>query len=286
MKTSYRSLCCFTLIALCSIGAVPALKGKHAPHPKETMPTSVAGLRYELIPIPFSAVHHHQAAAPHIRIAESTSANWSGYAAQASSGSGVVGSVTDVQGSWVVPTVTGSRRHTSYSSSWVGIDGYSDGTVEQLGTESDWASNGQRNYAWFEMYPAGGYMISGFPVFRGDTISAEVSYLGNNVYQLSIVNHTHPASFTVPYSYTTTSAGLRTSAEWIVEAPSSGGVLPLANFGTEPFANCQATINGVAGPIDASGFVDPLTMIDPRGGTATPSSLTDNSGESSFTVTY
>jgi hypothetical protein len=163
--------------------------------------------------------------------------------------------------------------------------------VEQLGTESDWTSKGQNNYAWFEMYPAGGYLINGFPVVAGDTISAEVKYLGNNVYQLTIMNETHPASFVVPTSYTTTAAGLRTSAEWIAEAPSSrGGVLPLANFGTVKFFNCQATIGPATGPIDTAGwFVDPLTMIDPKGGTATPSGITDTAVSpitSRFTVSY
>ena len=119
-------------------------------------------------------------------------------------------------------------------------------------------------------------------------MSAEVKYVGSGVYQLTIANHTRNLSFAVPTSYTTTSGGLNTSAEWIVEAPSSyGGVLPLANFGTEHFSKCQATIGGNTGPINTTGwFVDPLTMVDPRGGTATPSGLTDSSGTSSFTVSY
>jgi hypothetical protein len=280
--------CAYVLFALAAIGVAGSSYMMFQPaRPVMTGSSAPTGNQYVLQRIPSSAVHHRQTGAPHLRIAEGTSANWSGYAAQSTGGSGVAGSVTDVQGSWIVPTVTGKKRTTTYSSCWVGIDGYSDGTVEQLGTESDWTSRGQQNYAWFEMYPAGGYKINGFPVVAGDKISAEVAYLGNNVYQLTIVNETHPASFVVPSSYTTTSSGLRTSAEWIAEAPSSfGGVLPLANFGTVKFSNCQATLSGVTGPINTAGFFDPLTMIDPKGGTATPSGITDTASTSSFTVTY
>ena len=41
--------------------------------------------------------------------------------------------VSDVKGTWTVPTVTSSSVN-SYSAVWVGIDGYADNTVEQIGT--------------------------------------------------------------------------------------------------------------------------------------------------------
>src|SRR5215472_3488086 len=61
-----------------------------------------------------------------------TSSNWSGYAV-----TGAKGSVSDVTGSWIVPTMDCSTTPTGYSAMWVGIDGYSSNTVEQIGTESD-----------------------------------------------------------------------------------------------------------------------------------------------------
>jgi len=60
---------------------------------------------------------------PRIRAGTDTSTNWSGYAV-----TGSQGSVTYVAGSWIVPTVTASATN-SYSSFWVGIDGYASGTV-------------------------------------------------------------------------------------------------------------------------------------------------------------
>ena len=51
-----------------------------------------------------------------------------------------------------MPTVSGSGP--TYSSVWVGIDGYSSNTVEQIGTEQDVSANGKTSYyAWYEMYP-------------------------------------------------------------------------------------------------------------------------------------
>src|SRR6266542_694566 len=61
------------------------------------------------------------------------SLNWSGYAV-----TGAPGSVTDAKGSWVVPSIQGNCGSTNaYASFWVGIDGFSSNTVEQVGTDSD-----------------------------------------------------------------------------------------------------------------------------------------------------
>ncbi len=86
----------------------------------------------------------------------SSSTNWSGYAAATSLDDPQSGSVTAVSGSWIVPTVTAtSSRGTTYSSVWVGIDGYSNSTVEQIGTEQD-VVNGTPEYSvWWEMYSSG-----------------------------------------------------------------------------------------------------------------------------------
>lgn len=53
--------------------------------------------------------------------------NWSGYAV---TGSGF----NDAEGSWIQPKADCSKTPNSYAAIWVGIDGYSDSTVEQTGT--------------------------------------------------------------------------------------------------------------------------------------------------------
>jgi Peptidase A4 family len=110
---------------------------------------------------------------PHIRYGASSSLNWAGYAV-----TGAAGSVSDVKGSWIVPSVTCSPSQNAYSAFWTGIDGYSSSTVEQTGTDSDCQSGSATYYAWFEFYPNPSFLVSGFTVTPGDQISAEVSYSG------------------------------------------------------------------------------------------------------------
>ena len=182
-------------------------------------------------------------------VSERESMNWSGYAGAIDIQNPTPGSVTAVTGSWLVPTLHSSSNQT-YSASWIGIDGLSNGTVEQIGTAQNWINGKQQNYAWFEMFPSAAYEISGFPVENGDSICAWINYLGDGVFQMTIENITKKIYFTVPTSYTTNPLAQRSSAEWIIEAPSSiSGILPLADFGNETFTNCQAIIGGVRAPV-------------------------------------
>jgi len=238
--------------------------------------------QFALALIPAPAVHHRHQAAPHIRNANGTSQNWCGYAVESDLNAPLRGAVSDVKGTWTVPAVSSSGSPHTYSSVWVGIDGYSDNTVEQTGTEQDWTSNGPVYYAWFEMYPKFAYRILNFPVRPGDTISAEVKYIGNSRLTLTIAN----LSRNVTFSSTQRSKGQRSSAEWIVEAPHSGGILPLADFGTVSLAGCSATLSGHVGSIaDRAWQNDAITMADPDGTIkAQPSSL--SSGGAGFSVTW
>ena len=86
-----------------------------------------------------------------------------------------------------VPSVSASDTNT-YSAIWVGLDGSSNRTVEQIGTEQDWSSGGPVYYAWFEMYPQRGYQIMDFPVSPGDHISAEVQWISKTMFNLTITN--------------------------------------------------------------------------------------------------
>src|SRR6516225_3566948 len=103
------------------------------------------------------------------------STNWSGYAVAETAKD----SVSAVSGSWTVPTVS-TKSTSGYSADWVGIDGYSSNTVEQLGTEEDTAYSSQRDgtpqyYAWIEMYPGPSWIIPDV-VKPGDAINASVQF--------------------------------------------------------------------------------------------------------------
>jgi hypothetical protein len=105
-------------------------------------------------------------------------------------------------------------------------------------------------------------------------------------------------SFTVTITDTTAGVSFSTSsrvnraqhssAEWIAEAPSSsGGVLPLADFGTVSFSADTATVSGTTGTIGSFGSsVQVITMVSSSGAIkAQPSSLSGTNGDS-FSVTW
>lgn len=220
--------------------------------------------------------------APRVPVKEGTSQNWAGYAVETSLTSPQNNAVSDVKGTWVVPSVSASSATNSYSSVWVGIDGYLDNTVEQIGTEQDWYNGAARYYAWVEMYPKLPSRIS-YTVSPGDIMTAEVKYTGNNQFVLTLKDTT------TGKSYSTTQKAPRAqrqSAEWIVEAPWSGGVLPLANFGTASLSNASATLNGHTGTIsDPAWQNDSINMVTSSGTVKAQTSplSTDNT---SFTVTW
>jgi len=246
--------------------------------------------QFTLKAIPASAVHHSWQA-PRVRNANGTSSNWSGYAvysdAQSSPGKGKKSASTAtfsyVTGSWVVPEVVSSDSANTYSSTWVGLDGYSDVTVEQIGTEQDWSNGSAQYYAWFEMYPKWAYEIVGFPVNPGDTISADVEYKSKGAFTLTIINVTEDVSFSITQR---SPSAQRLSAEWIEEAPWSGGALPLADFGTVDFFDCSATMNGSTGTISDDQWQKDAITMETSDGTdkAVPSVL--SSDGTSFSVTW
>lgn len=214
--------------------------------------------------------------APRIPVKEgsSSSTNWGGYAV-----TGASGSVTDVKGSWVVPAVTCTSGN-QYSSFWVGIDGYSSGTVEQIGTSSDCSGATPKYYAWAEFYPKFPKTLP-LTISPGDVISAEVKYTGKNSFTVTLTDVTTGKSASATGKVP---SAKRSSAEWIFEAPYSGGVLPLANFGTVFFGQDytsvaptgSATIGSVTGAIGSFGSsVQQITMAYSDGTVkASPSNLT------------
>lgn len=190
------------------------------------------------------------------KLQHGTSSNWSGYAVY-----DAPGTFNNVSASWIQPAVTCTATD-AYSSYWVGLDGYSSGTVEQLGTEADCIKGQARYYAWYEMYPHYAYYAS-VAVKPGDSLSASVTYQSRNYYLLKLNNLTTHRSYSTFQRLTGTQ---RSSAEVIVEAPWSGTTLPLANYGTTPFTG--STANNL--PMGGYAKLDPLTMNNPAGMKSTP----------------
>src|SRR5580693_8608936 len=198
--------------------------------------------------------------------AEST--NWSGYAA-------TTGTYTSVSASWTEPTGTCSGS-AKYSSFWVGLDGYSSGSVEQTGSEVDCSGSTPKYYSWYEMYPA--YPVNFSNTVRpGDHFTGSVTHTSGSSYTLKLSDTTQGWSHTVTKSL---SGAANSSAEVIAEAPSSSsGVLPLAHF--SPVTFTSAAVNG-----SAIGNFSPtqITMVDNSG--RAEDSVSSLSGGNSFKVTW
>jgi hypothetical protein len=210
-----------------------------------------------------------------------TSLNWSGYVVETNLTSPQKGIVTDVKGTWIVPSVHPWIMPNAASCVWIGIDG--DCSIEQIGTDSDYSFGKPTYYAWYEIYPNNAVIID-MRISSGDKISAEVKYLGKDNFRLVINNTTSGESFSTIQKAV---AAQRSSAEWIVEAPSySWRILSLANFGNVTFTNVQVTLKGNTGTIDDSAWKYVAITMTTSSGTvkAQPSTLS-NSG-TSFSVTW
>ena len=179
-----------------------------------------------------TAIFHHPRVSAAVRTqAGWASSNWSGYAK--------TGSFTRVSGAWVVPSVASSRKAT-YSSQWVGIDGFNNSSLIQTGTEADYY-NGSAHYgAWWEILPAAETVITSITVHPGDHMSASITKGSGSSWTITISDTTRGTSFTTVKNYN----GHGTSAEWIEEAPSVGGhVATLAKY-SSPDTFDPGTANG------------------------------------------
>ncbi|MBV9661682.1 MAG: hypothetical protein JO337_11045 [Acidimicrobiales bacterium] len=211
------------------------------------------------------------------------SSNWSGYAVSTTN-------ATKVVGSWTVPTASCSRRSSTYASFWVGLDGYSSNSVEQLGTDSDCSRGAPTYYAWFEMYPAPSVSLSRYtyPVRAGDTLTAAVTRSGTS-YTLSLTDPAEGWQF----SQAETGSDADASAEWVAEAPELCNAFycslaNLTNFGTVTFSGAKAsdaTGTGSISSFAADGDLHDITMVTSTGAVKAQPSGLDGTG-STFRDTW
>jgi Peptidase A4 family len=206
-------------------------------------------------------------------VGEAESTNWSGYAV-----TGGDGAFSSVSASWKQPTAScTSRRSDTYAAFWVGLDGYSSDSVEQTGTLIECVGTTAEYFGWYEMYPAGLVTYSS-TVRPGDSFSASVTFSGSDTYTLVLKDSTEGWTQTKVVNQ----SGLdRSSAEVITEAPcctSSGGILPLADFGTVSYTGSadNGSSMGTQSPTE-------IVMIDNSGQDKDTTSAISSSGAFSNT---
>ena len=196
------------------------------------------------------------------------SQNWSGYAAHGKT-------YKKISARWAEPPghCTSSR---TFSSFWVGLDGYTSRTVEQTGSEVDCSGGSPRYFGWYEMFPA--FPVN-FPntVHPGDHFTGSVTFTGSGHYTLVLKDTTSGWSHTI---HQTSAQATNASAEVIAEAPSSSsGILPLTNFGTVHFSS--ALVDGAA--ISKANGVK-ITMVNGSG--RAKDSVSALSGGENFSVKW
>ena len=158
------------------------------------------------------------------------SSNWAGYTVAA-------GPYRSVSGQWKVPAVSPTRR-ASYSAQWVGIDGFTNDSLIQAGTQANFVDGAARYSAWWEILPAPAVTIRSLTVRARDAISVTIERVASGRWRITLKDG-RSGTFTTVRAY----AGPASSAEWIEEAPVIDGQLaPLAAHAPLDFDN--AAVDG------------------------------------------
>jgi hypothetical protein len=216
--------------------------------------------------------------------ASQLSTNWSGYALVTSRSV-----VTCVEAEWVQPKVKcHGKSHTSVSI-WVGLGGFNQGRLEQIGTAIDCIGGSAVDYSWHESLPRERHEVdTPVSVDPGDRVWAQVRWVGGSSYQLSLANLTTEDGFTVK----DTSKGLRrTEAEWIAEAPSTGcsptcKVLQMPDWGKVTFDHIAVTANGVHATLKSTGATRVRVRLETNSGTTRAVVTSTSSDGSAFVVSW
>lgn len=183
------------------------------------------------------------------------SSNWSGSVLVAPTGD----TWQWVMGQWTVPSCdnpTPGPGPDCFSAAWLGIDGgVFNGDprqdVVQAGSESDSSPGGGRNiFLWWEWAPAiPQVVLTNFPVNSGDLMMCMICVepsAGGPVATFFLFNYNSGLLTTFSFAKPVDADFLGNTAEWIVEAPSLGGIFgntviqPLTNFGAVFFDQAQA----------------------------------------------
>jgi len=166
-----------------------------------------------------------------------TSKTWFGYAAYS-------GTYTSVESTWVQPTVDCSKGG-GEATFWVGLDGATNGVVQQTGTRVFCPLVGQPSYsAWWETFPSNIMQQYTDTVRPGDTFTAKVTFVGDDEYDLYLADTTQ--GWTEDRVEKGASGAANTSAEIVGETPQ---VIPdyvfynLPYFGTMNFTDSK--VNGL-----------------------------------------
>ena len=215
----------------------------------------------------------------------SISGNWAGYVATGSA-------VTSVTGTWTVPDA--GAVPPGASSTWAGIGGFSSSDLIQAGTQQvsspvDQFITGGAYAAWYEMLPANPVYVTGCTgndkctVNPGDHMSTTITNQGGDSWLISISDSSAGWSWDnggKTFTYHSTES----SAEWIHEAPSAAGLVPVpvGNSGTVTFDGSNSAVIGGRTQSVAGSRASPVEALPAE----TTTSALDTDGDGFSVCTY
>ncbi len=211
---------------------------------------------------------------------------WGGYVVEAPEGT-----VTEVAGTWVVPSVSCGPGSASSVLVWIGIDGWggAGSTVEQIGTRADCFGGEASYHAWYEFWSRqpDTVRLDNITIRPGDIVRAEVSgRAADKSFAMVITDLSTGESSHAHGNY---SIARLATADWIVEAPISGQTrFNMSDFSSVKLFDNQFTAMGQTSPLNAisgNGTVHSTRLVylcTDGTAKAVPSSMIV--GDDSFTV--
>jgi hypothetical protein len=195
------------------------------------------------------------------------STDWSGYVAAGNKGV----SIRYLTADFNVPSLNCAASPVGTEGTgvgqWIGFDGFSTQTLEQVGVGASCVSGAPEYYAWYDMAPSPAVAYDG-PINPGDAITASVYYnVSNGEYTLYLEDDTAGAGInanaTCPSGSVCHSASAEVITEVTGEGPSQGG--DLADFAMENITDTGLTSHdGYHGSLAASKLwsSNQMVMVD------------------------
>ena len=227
----------------------------------------------------------HAASAGTIGSASSTvnpsnlsSRNWAGYVVRPTSAATTFRTVT---ATWTQPAIHCNEPN-AWAVFWVGLDGWTNTTVEQGGSSAKCVSGTPIYTLWWEMYPTG-QITSVFVINPGDSITATVSFAASQ-YLITVSDTTSGQTFTKHATCASNLACSRRSAEVVAEdpgLPQSTALYPLANYQSVTFNRVSASDSlGHTGSLTSARWQTAALTEKSAGETlASPSTVTANGSQ-------
>ncbi len=223
-----------TLAASAAAFSAPYAAAQPTAHQAAAKPvtgTPVAGKPqpHPMIPAPMSA--GVAAASNSIAgITKLTSQNWAGYAVTR-------GRFRRIRATFYVPIMNCKNSPTNtFSSHWVGLDGFSSKTVEQDGIEADCIGGKEQVFAWREVFPHPEQPFRTLRIRPGDSITATTTFR-HGKFRMKVKDNTTGHSRTAIQRCAGATCR-RNSAEVISEAPTvNGSQSSLAPYGAQAYSS-------------------------------------------------